>query len=121
MKRILFLLIVINTIMVTLGFGMFYLSETFPFQPGDSFYGVQNAAETWRLRLSPRGEAQTKMAINLAERRLVYLAQVEGHDAKRESRGRVCFPGRRAGLRVRQDGERQASKPNDANHNTHAQ
>jgi len=80
MKRLLSLLIIINAILVFLGFGLFYLSEMYPFQPGDSLFGVQNSAETWRLRLSARGEKQTTLAINLAERHLVHLASIEGNE-----------------------------------------
>ena len=77
MKKWIFLLIAINIILGSVIVGLLYLSETYPLDPGDSFYSIQAAAETWRLRLTARGEPQTNMAINLAERRLADLARAE--------------------------------------------
>ncbi len=32
--------------------GLFYLAETYPFQPGDALYGLQNTAEQTRLKFT---------------------------------------------------------------------
>jgi len=80
MKRILALIVLVNVIIGIIIAGLFYLSETYPFHPGDTLFGLQSTAEKWRLQLSSRGEKQTLMAINLADRRLADLAQADSHE-----------------------------------------
>ena len=79
MKKLIAVLIGINILAAIIGFEMFYLTETYPFHPGETLYEVQDLAETWRLQLTERGEPQINNAIELAERRLADLAQAEGH------------------------------------------
>ena len=79
MKKIVLLLVVINLIIGIIIAGFFYISETYPFAPGDQFFGLQRVSEKIRLQLTPRGEKQALMAIDLADRRLADLAQAEGH------------------------------------------
>ncbi len=77
MKKILALLVGINLIIGITVLGLFYLTETYPLDPGDNFYGLQLTAENWRLGLTARGEKQTDLAITIAERRLADLAQAD--------------------------------------------
>ena len=77
MKKILTLILGINLIIGMAVLGLFYLSETYPLDPGDNFYGIQLTAETWRVGLTARGEKQTNLAIVIAERHLADLARAE--------------------------------------------
>ena len=61
--------------------GLLYLAETYPFQAGDRLYGVQRAAETWRLALARDTEKRADFALSLAERRVTDLARVATPDA----------------------------------------
>jgi hypothetical protein len=75
MKKILIFLSALFMIFVGLGAGLIYLAETYPFQPGDLLYGTQLSAEQWRLRLTTGALDQADFSLQLAERRLVDLAQ----------------------------------------------
>jgi len=79
MKKLIAILVGINIIAAIIGFSLFYLTETYPFHPGETFFAVQDLAETWQLQLTERGERQINGAIELAERRLADLAQAEDH------------------------------------------
>lgn len=54
-----------------------FLAETNPFQPGDLLYELQLSAEYWRLRLTTGDLNQAEFALQLAERRLIDLAQAD--------------------------------------------
>ena len=45
MKKIIAILIAVNVILGIIIAGLFYLSETYPFRPGEKFFGFQNTAE----------------------------------------------------------------------------
>ena len=77
MKKIIALLVGFNLVVIAIVLGLLYMTEIYPFNPGDSFYPVQATAETWRLRITTRGEKQTNMAIKLAERRLADVARAD--------------------------------------------
>jgi len=77
MKKIIALLIGFNLVIIAIVLGLLYMTEIYPFNPGDPLYPVQATAETWRLRITTRGEEQTDMAINLAERRLADVARAD--------------------------------------------
>ena len=77
MKKIFALLLGINLIIGITILGLFYLAETYPFNPGDNLYGVQLVAESWRVNLTARGEKQTNLALSITERRLADLARAE--------------------------------------------
>ena len=59
MKTILAIFVIVNLFFLGVIAGLFVLSETYPFQPGDSLYGLQGAAEGWRLNLTPGEETFT--------------------------------------------------------------
>ena len=80
MKKLLALFAVLNLLVVAVLASLIFLAETYPYQPGDRLYKVQTLAERGRLHLIPDDTRQAKFAIELAERRLVDLAQVEGED-----------------------------------------
>jgi len=74
MKKILILFAVVNLLLIGVIAGLLLLSETCPFRPGDSLYGLQGAAERWRLNMTPGAERQAELALGLVERRLADLA-----------------------------------------------
>ena len=76
-KLILIVFVGLNVFLCVALAGMIILSETYPFRPGTAFYGVQDAAEQWRLRLGDNDVRRTELALELAERRLADLARAE--------------------------------------------
>ncbi|MBN1179819.1 MAG: hypothetical protein JXD18_11435 [Anaerolineae bacterium] len=76
-KRVVIIFAVVNGLLLAALAGLYVLSETYPFRPGGVFYGVQDTAEQWRLRLTQGTTARADLAIDLAERRLGDLAQAE--------------------------------------------
>mgnify|MGYP001278504244 CR=1 FL=1 len=67
MKRLIAFLILFNSIVVILILGLFFLAESHPLRPGDSFYGVQHLAQQWRLRTTLGAVDRAELAIHLAE------------------------------------------------------
>ena len=78
MKRLIAFLILFNSIVVILILGLFFLAESHPLRPGDSFYGVQHLAQQWRLRTTLGTADRAELAIHLADERLADLAQADG-------------------------------------------
>ena len=72
-----FIFLSLNLLLVAALAGLYYLSETYPFHPGDKLYSVQNLAEQSRLSLSHKGEQGARLALSLAERRLTNLAHAQ--------------------------------------------
>jgi len=79
MRKIILAFIGINLLCVVTLASLYYLSETYPFHPGDPLYGLQYTAEQSRLSLSERGDKRASMAFTLAERRLANLAQADNN------------------------------------------
>ena len=80
MKTTLTIFAIVNLFFVGVIGGLFVLSEIYPFQPGDALYGLQGAAEGWRLNLTPGDEKQAALSLELAERRLAELAGAKGEE-----------------------------------------
>ena len=80
MRKVLYLFITLNLLLVSAIGGLYYLAETYPFHPGDPLYAVQDLAEQSRLSLSEKGEKGVHMALSLAERRLTNLAHAQNPD-----------------------------------------
>ena len=78
MKTILTIFAIVNLFFVGVIGGLYVLSETYPFQPGDALYGLQGTAEGWRLNLTPGDEKRAELSLELAERRLAELAGAQG-------------------------------------------
>lgn len=77
MRKLLLIFLSLNLLLVAALAGLYYLSETYPFHPGDKLYAVQNLAEQSRLSLSHKGEQGARLALSLAERRLTNLAHAQ--------------------------------------------
>jgi hypothetical protein len=78
MKKGLIALLGFHLFLILIVAGLFVLSEIYPLRPGMAFYGVQNTAEQWRLKLAADDERRAEFALDLAERRLADLAAAKG-------------------------------------------
>ena len=83
MKTILAVFVIVNLLFATVITGLFVLSTTYPLQPGDSLYGLQEFAVGWRLSITSDKERQVALALELADRRLEYLAEHRGWSRSR--------------------------------------
>jgi hypothetical protein len=76
MKKILFSLIILNSLLILGLLALVLVAETYPFAPESSLYQFQLAAEQWRLGMTSGAESHANWAFKLSERRLADLAKI---------------------------------------------
>ena len=78
MKKFLWAFITVNFLLLAILGSLLYLGETYPFQPCDPLYTIQKTAEQARMRFKSPGIDRVEMALILADRRLMNLAEATG-------------------------------------------
>ena len=81
MKKLVKTLIIMNLLVLMLIAALLYVAETYPYHPGDLLYQVQRTAEYWKLQLTSGKRHQADFAIDIADRRLADLAQLEEEES----------------------------------------
>jgi len=76
MKKIILLVIAVNAAVIMMLVGLLYLSEVYPFQPGNPLFAIQSFAERQRINLTSDPLQKAEMSFTLVERRLSDLASV---------------------------------------------
>ena len=76
MKKIILIIAAINLSLILVVAGLFYLSEVYPFRPGDALFKVQSLAESQRIKLTSDPFKRAQKSFELVERRLSDLTVV---------------------------------------------
>ncbi|MFN2196733.1 MAG: hypothetical protein ACK2UW_11490, partial [Anaerolineales bacterium] len=74
MKKIILSLLVLSGILTL---ALLVITETYPFSTSSPLYRLQLSAEQMRLIMAPNAETQARLAVELADRRLADLAQIQ--------------------------------------------
>lgn len=73
MKKVIIILSAVSLSLILILAALFYLSEAYPFHPGNILFGVQSAAENARVSLTRDPYQRTQMSFAVLERRLADL------------------------------------------------
>ncbi len=84
LKRTLVVLGAINLILLCSVCWLGFLAWVSPCHPGDFCFSSQQTAETWRIRLTSGDAHKADLALDIVERRLDSLAQVDSRDCAQD-------------------------------------
>lgn len=76
MKKVIIIIAAVNAVLIFLVGILLYLSEVYPFKPGDALFGVQSFAEEERINLTNDPMKKAERSFDLVERRLSDLTMV---------------------------------------------
>jgi hypothetical protein len=80
MKKIILIIAAINVVLILFVGALFYLSEVYPFRPGQALFGLQAIAEDERINLTSDPLKKAEKSFELVERRLSDLTMVTEPD-----------------------------------------